>query len=153
MTRFIILISSQLLWVSFAKSFIYHGETSLATYKVSSTLSKHYVSKYMFDSSSSTFWHSWDKNAGVTVEFLTPKTISKVVIKRRSNCCTHRYGPNVCFSLLDSSDSELAKKCTTDKYGKPFLVGSSLIVSFSSVSNVKHVKLSGWAIKGNKHAQ
>ena len=34
--------------------------------------------------------------------FFTPKTVSKVVIKRRSNCCTDRYGPNVCFSLLDS---------------------------------------------------
>ena len=96
----------------------------------------------MFDGKLETFWHaqSGEKDESILVEFYSTKTVNKITMKIRKDCCKDRY--SFCVRLLGSSKQELKTICTQDKWGKPFLKGKDTIeISTGAVYYTKSVEI------------
>ena len=124
--------------IPIGKPFVFNGENHLA--KVKASDQNHKISK-MFDGNKYSNWESKLSKATITVHFVQPKIISKVIIQKYHKKPRNKYA-NVCFILKDQTQ-ELAKKCTTGTRGEPFLLygPNEIEVTFSNVPNVHVVNI------------
>ena len=101
----------------------------------------------MFDGNLNTYWHPkmHSSKSYVWVEFLSLKTVNKVMIKKRQHNNSKHYNKDsysMCFKLKDDNKKEIESKCTADKLGNPYLKDKDTIeVTFNTVKNVRFVEL------------